>query len=58
MIKQKNAHFLIVDDNPENIQVLGLALSQHECTISIASDGETALKIAEKKHPDLILLDV
>ncbi|MBF0187685.1 MAG: two-component system response regulator [Magnetococcales bacterium] len=48
---------LIVDDIPENIQVL-LETLRGEYTIIAARDGKTALRLAESKHPDLILLDV
>jgi DNA-binding response OmpR family regulator len=54
----KHSHILIVDDNPENIRVLGAALQQNRYKITVAPNGETAVKMAEKHLPDLILLDV
>ncbi len=49
---------LIVDDSPENIQVLSSVLGE-KYQIKAATSGETALKIClSDKKPDLVLLDV
>ncbi|MDO8892166.1 MAG: two-component system response regulator [Sulfurimicrobium sp.] len=48
---------LIVDDMPENIDVLRGILAQ-DYTLRIATNGELALKIANASPPDLVLLDV
>ena len=48
---------LIVDDHQHNIDVLSNILGQ-EYAIKVATNGEVALKIAQKFQPDLILLDV
>lgn len=49
---------LIVDDTPENIDVLHGILKQ-EYKIKVASNGEKALQIAQSDPaPDLILLDI
>jgi len=49
---------LIVDDAPENIDVLS-GILREDYRIKAALDGERALKIAESPSPpDLILLDV
>jgi len=48
---------LVVDDTPENIHVLkGVLMGKY--TIQAATSGEIALKVIEKKLPDLILLDI
>jgi len=49
---------LIVDDTPANIDVLDLFLEKEGYTISVAQSGETALALADRTSPDLILLDV
>jgi len=50
---------LIVDDNEENIGLIGQLLSREiGCDIAIASNGASAMKMALKAIPDLILLDV
>jgi len=54
----KRHRILIVDDTPENIQVLMETLKD-EYAILAATNGEKALEVAEKEpQPDLILLDV
>lgn len=49
---------LIVDDTLENIQILGIILKQKHYRINVAQDGPTALTLAEKVLPNLILLDI
>lgn len=49
---------LIVDDIPENVDVLRKILEMKGYSISMAPSGEVALKIAPKLRPDLILMDV
>jgi CheY-like chemotaxis protein len=48
---------LVVDDTPENIDVLDGILNP-EYKILVALNGETAIKLAIKHKPNLILLDV
>ena len=55
-----NAHkekILVVDDAPHNLRLLVSLLSQ-AYEVIVASDGATALTIAQEQLPDLILLDV
>ena len=49
---------LIVDDTPANIDVLDLFLEKEGYKITIAQSGESALDLADRISPDLILLDV
>lgn len=49
---------LVVDDTPENVDVLAGVLNPHY-TVKVALSGEKALRIAQSDAPpDLILLDV
>ena len=53
----KKHTILVVDDTKENIDVLsGLLIDDY--SVKFALNGKMALKIAEKFHPNLILLDV
>jgi len=52
----EGVYILIVDDNPSNIDVLSDVLSDHRRCVAI--DGPTALRLAQTRPPDLILLDV
>jgi len=57
MKDNKKHKILIVDDQNENILLLnGLLKSEYQTMF--ARDGETAIKLAQKKLPDLILLDI
>lgn len=49
---------LIVDDNPNNLQVLMALLEQAGYKVRPALSGEVALRAVEVSLPDLILLDV
>ena len=52
------ATILIVDDNPVNLQVLLGTLNGRGYRLLVARDGATALDIARRARPDLVLLDV
>jgi len=49
---------LVVDDSATNLQVLVRTLNPGSHRILAARDGATALEIARKASPDLVLLDV
>jgi len=48
---------LVVDDTPDNIDVL-VGILKDEYHVKAALNGKTALEIARKSPPDIILLDV
>jgi two-component system, sensor histidine kinase and response regulator len=49
---------LIVDDNPQNLQVLGKILQENNYKIEFSISGEAALNWVKTKKFDLILLDI
>jgi DNA-binding NtrC family response regulator len=49
---------LLVDDVAANLRVLSAALEPERYEIFAAHDGPSALKVAAKARPDLILLDI
>jgi two-component system sensor histidine kinase/response regulator len=55
---ETEASILIVDDIPQNIQVLGSFLSTHNYNISFATSAKEVLQLLNDNHYDLILLDV
>jgi diguanylate cyclase (GGDEF)-like protein len=56
--QEPRPHVLAVDDEPLNLQTI-IALLEPEFRISVASDGATALELAQRPDaPDLILLDI
>jgi phosphoserine phosphatase RsbU/P len=52
------ATILLVDDNAVNLQVLLRSLDGRGHRLLVARDGRTALDIARRVAPDLVLLDV
>lgn len=48
---------LIVDDIPENLSLLNESLDQVGYQVLIATNGFTAIEIAHRSQPDMILLD-
>lgn len=55
--KLKDCRILVVDDTPENIDILGALLKEYKR--SFALDGQSALEKAKSDTPpDLILLDI
>ena len=51
-------HILVVEDNANTRKLMQAVLSQHGYMPILACDGEEALEILDKKHVDLILLDI
>jgi len=54
----KRNNILIVDDEPEIREIVGMMLSEHGFRIRTAADGVEALELIKEKAPDLILLDM
>ena len=55
---KNNNYILAVDDIPDNLLLIQLALEQEGHQVIVAHDGETALKQIRQAPPSLILLDV
>ena len=49
---------VIADDNIQNVELLEAYLSEFECDIRTAFDGEETLRVVAEFAPDLLLLDV
>lgn len=49
---------LIIDDQPENLQMLSTTLREAGYQVAAANGGPTALRILDKRLPDLVLCDV
>lgn len=52
------ARVLIADDNPQGAELLEVYLSESDCEIRTATDGEETLQQVREWQPDLILLDI
>ena len=51
-------HILVVEDNANTRRLMEAVLLQHGYQPILASDGVEALEVLDKKHVDLILLDI
>jgi len=49
---------LVVEDNKDIRDLLALFLLENGCHILEAEDGEQAVQLARKSHPDLVLMDL
>ncbi len=58
MKKNNMETILLVDDNPTNLHVLFQTLEDIGAKLLVAKNGKSALSIAQKIRPDLILLDI
>ena len=57
-MKKEDIKILLVDDEPDIIEIIRFNLSQEGYQILSARDGLEALKVAEKHMPHLIIMDV
>jgi adenylate cyclase len=49
---------LVVDDVPDNVEILQMRLESQGYEVITAGDGEAALAVVQDKLPDLVLLDI
>jgi two-component system cell cycle response regulator len=52
------ARILVVDDEPQNLELMEAMLISSGYEVSLASRGEEAITLAHEQKPDLILLDL
>ena len=57
-MKKKDIKILLVDDEPDVIEIIKYNLIQEGYQVKTASNGEEALKNAKKQTPNLIIMDV
>jgi PAS domain S-box-containing protein len=49
---------LIVDDNVDAADSLGMLLREWGCDVQLANDGQSAIRAARLRSPDVVLLDI
>lgn len=49
---------LLVEDNDDNVTIYSTILGYYGYGVTIAGDGETALRMIGEEHPALILMDI
>jgi DNA-binding response OmpR family regulator len=52
------SRILAVDDEPHILKLVVFSLSSHGFDVLQATDGMSAIQVAEQEQPDLILMDV
>jgi len=57
-MKKRDIKILLVDDEPDILEIVGYNLSAEGYQISTAENGLKAVKAAKKEKPHLIILDV
>lgn len=56
--KIKGAQILLVDDDPDVLELFALALRTEGAEITTASDGDEAVAALRTTEPDLVVLDM
>ncbi|WP_299897873.1 response regulator transcription factor [uncultured Aquimarina sp.] len=57
-MNKKDITILLVDDEPDILEIVGYNLTTEGYNVLTAENGNEAVKIAKKKKPHLIILDV
>ena len=57
-MKKKHIKILLVDDEPDILEIVGYNLSQEGYKILTAQNGREAISKAKKEKPHLIIMDV
>ena len=57
-MENKNFKILVVDDEPDIVEIISYNLKQENYKVFSCDNGVEAIKIANKKIPDLIVLDI
>jgi two-component system, OmpR family, alkaline phosphatase synthesis response regulator PhoP len=58
MSDKQKVKVLVVDDEPDIVEILSYNLKKEGYEVETAEDGIKALKVANRFHPDVILLDI
>jgi DNA-binding response OmpR family regulator len=56
--QKKTKRILLVDDDPEIVESMKLALEARGYNVILARDGNQGLAMAEREDPDLVILDM
>ncbi len=55
--KKYSGFVLVVDDDPDSLNLLGHHLRKHGFLVATARDGGEAVRLFNRKRPDLVLMD-
>lgn len=54
----KDKKILVVDDDPDIVSAITIALSDTGAAVQSANDGAAAVTLAEQSQPDVVILDI
>ena len=54
----QSANILVVDDDPDFVEIMRTILESHGYNVITAANGKQALDQVKANHPDLMLLDI
>lgn len=57
-VKKRKTSLLIIEDDEVLLRALYLLFFESKYTIATANDGDTAIKMAQRLKPDIIILDL
>ena len=57
-LPEEEALILVVDDNPDNLEIISTRLEFRGYRVSTAERGDEAIQAVTEHHPDLMLLDI
>jgi two-component system cell cycle response regulator len=52
------ARILLIEDNPDNLELMSYLLEAYGHAVSMAEDGESGIEAARRERPDLIACDI
>lgn len=52
------ARILVIEDNPDNLELMSYLLEAYGHSVSIAEDGERGIEAARREKPDLVACDI
>ena len=58
MTEEVRKRVLIIDDDPDVRELVGISLERRGISVLFAEDGDKGLEASRKEIPDLIILDV
>jgi CheY-like chemotaxis protein len=56
-VSESSPLVLVVEDHEDTRYMLEYLLGLYGCRVTVAEDGEDAVCVAEREHPDLVLMD-